>query len=204
MGAVMPEGLCAGPGCKAAAEAALDSRLWCRTHFHEVAAKRLKEHEARLHRGEPTQTERSAITKFLSELMSQATKLIASAKSLSAAQREQILAVSFSAMELFKQLQREPRAPRNPPIPVYLEDDAGGKPELANALNVSKLGACIATNRASKAGEAIWIQKPQSPLRAFARIVWVKRSTASHYLLGIEILDCENFWESEDTPPGTS
>jgi hypothetical protein len=201
MGAIMPEGLCAWPGCKAAAEAALDSRTWCRTHFHDAAAKRVKEYEARLHKGEPTQTERSAITKSFSELMSQATKLIASAKSLSTTQREQFLAVSFSAMELYKQFQREPRAPRNPPIPVYLEENAGGTRELANALNLSKLGACIATNRASKAGETIWIQKTQSPLKVFARIVWVKRGAASQYLLGIEILDCENFWESEDTSP---
>lgn len=196
----MPEGLCAWPGCKAAAEAALDARLWCRTHFPDVAAKRLKEYDARLHKGEPPQAERTAIATFLSELMNQATKLIAGAKSLSATQREQILAVSFSAMELYKQLQREPRAPRNPPIPVYLDDDTGGKQERANALNVSKLGACIATARASKVGETVWIQKPQSKLRAYARIVWVKRNTPSQYLIGVEILDCENFWESDDVP----
>jgi hypothetical protein len=199
----MPEGLCASPGCKGPAEAALDARMWCRLHFYEVAAKRLKEYDARLHKGEPAQAERIAIAKFLSDLMSQATKLIASAKALTATQREQILAVSFSAMELYKQLQREPRASRNPPIPVYLEDEAGGKQELAHALNVSKLGACIATTRASKEGETIWIQKPQSPLKAYARIVWVKKSAASQYLIGIEILDCEKFWGSEDLTSNT-
>jgi len=204
MEAGMPEGLCAWPGCKAAAEDSLDARLWCRTHFPDVAAKRLKEYDARLHKGEPPQAERTAIATFLSELMSQATKLIAGAKSLTATQREQILAVSFSAMELYKQLQREPRAPRNPPIPVYLEDDAGGKPELANALNVSKLGACIATARASKEGETVWIQKPQSKLRAYARIVWVRKNAPSQYLIGIEILDCENFWDSDDATSGTT
>jgi len=196
----MPEGLCAWPGCKAAAETLLDARLWCRTHFPDVAAKRLKEYDARLHKGEPPQAERTAITTFLSELMSQATKLIAGAKSLTATQREQILAVSFSAMELYKQLQRQPRVQRDPPIPVYLEEDAGGKQELANALNVSKLGACIATARASKEGETVWIQKPQSKLRAYARIVWVRKNAPSQYLIGVEILDCENFWESDNPP----
>ncbi len=199
----MPEGLCASPGCKDPAESALDARVWCRTHFHQVAAKRLKDYDARLHQGEPAPTERIAIAKFLSDLMSQATKLIAGAQALTATQREQILAVSFSAMELYKQLQREPRSSRNPPIPVYLEDEACGKQELANALNVSKLGACIATARASKEGETIWIQKQESPLKAYARIVWVKKSAASQYLIGIEILDCENFWELEDAMPNT-
>ncbi len=200
----MPEGLCSSPGCKGPAEAALDARLWCRIHFQEVAAKRLKEYDVRLHKGEPAPAERIAMAKFLSELMSQATKLIAVAKSLTATQREQILAVSFSAMEFYKQLQRQPRAPRNPPIPVYLENEAGGKQELANALNVSRQGACIATTRASKEGETIWIQKPQSQLKAYARIVWVKKGAASQYLIGIEILDCENFWDSEDATPSAS
>ncbi len=200
----MPEGFCAWPDCKAPAEAALDARLLCRTHFHEVAAKRLKECDARLRKGEPPESERAAMAKFLSELMSQATRVIAVAKSLTATQREQILAVSFSAMELYKQLQRDPRAPRNPPIPIYLQDDAGGKQELANALNVSKLGACIATTRALKEGETIWIQKTQGKRKAYARIAWVKKSAPSQYLIGVEILDCEDFWESEDAPQATN
>jgi len=197
----MVEGLCAWPGCESAAEATLDGRLWCRTHFLDTAAKRFKEYDARLHQGEPTQAERDAITKFLLELMRQAPTLIASAKSLTAAQRERILAVSFSATELYKQAQREPREPRNLPILIYREEEAEGRREPALALNVSKLGACIATTGASKAGETIWLQWPQNTQRAFARIVWSKRIAASQYLIGIEILDCENFWETGDTTP---
>ncbi len=189
----MHEGKCAWPDCERFAEAALDARSWCRTHLCELAAKRLKEYDAGLRKGEPSQAERAAILKFLSELMSQAAKLLASAKSLTAAQREQILAISFSATELHKQLQRERRAPRHPPIPVYLQENEGATRELANALNISRLGACIATNRASKAGETIWLQRPQSTLKAYAQSVWVKKSAASQFLIGTAILDCENF-----------
>jgi len=200
----MVEGLCAWPGCKSAAEATLDGHTWCRTHFLDTAAKRFKEYDAYLHLGEPTQAERDAITKFLLELMRQAPKLIASAKSLTAAERERILAVSFSATELYKQAQREPREPRNLPILIFREEEAGGKQEPAIALNVSKLGACIATTRVSKAGETIWVQWPHNTQRAFARVVWAKRLAASQYLIGIEILDCENFWELEGTTPAAS
>ena len=204
MGTGMPEGLCAWPGCKNAAEAALDAHPLCRTHFHELAGKNLKEYEARLHQGEPSETERSAITKSLSALMGQTTTVIASAKSLSAAQREQLLALSFSAMELYKQVQRRLRVPRSLPILIYGEKDGEGKQQAALVVNVSKLGACIATTGALKTGETIWIQNPPNPLRAFARIVWAKKTAVSQYLIGIEILDCEDFWELESTSPQAS
>ena len=87
---------------------------------------------------------------------------------------------------------------------IFREEEAGGKQEPAIALNVSKLGACIATTRVSKAGETIWVQWPHNTQRAFARVVWAKRLAASQYLIGIEILDCENFWELEGTTPAAS
>jgi hypothetical protein len=166
--------------------------------------KRLNELLARLHRGEPSDADRAAIAKSLSALMSATSTQLARAKLLTAAQREKLLALSFSAMELHKQVQRKRRLPRRLPLLIYGEPTGEGKQQTAIMVNVSKLGACMATTGALKTGETIWVQRPQNPQRAFARIVWAKQTAVSQYLIGIEILDCEDFWELETSSPTPS
>jgi hypothetical protein len=41
------------------------------------------------------------------------------------------------------------------------------------------------------------MEKPVNHLRALARVAWVKKSELSQYVMGLEILDCEDFWRLE-------
>jgi PilZ domain len=140
---------------------------------------------------------------FLSDLIDQATVLVATAKFLASSQRDQFLALSQSAANLYKRVQRNRRILRNMPIPLYRETDSSDssvEQELTNTVNVSKRGACIATKRAWTAGEKIWIRKPQGPLRALAQVTWLKETGPSQFLMGLQILDSEDFWGSESAP----
>jgi hypothetical protein len=49
--------------------------------------------------------------------------------------------------------------------------------------------------------EELWIEKPENRLRARARVAWVKKSAPLHFVVGLEILDCEDFWELERDAP---
>ena len=192
---------CGWSGCGSGAEATLDGRPLCRNHFYDIAAKRLEEHRARLQRIDPSGADRITIPKFLSEVINQTTTLVATAKFLSSGQREQFLELSLSAAELYKRVQRNPRIPRNMPILANRETDAAGRQELTNTVNVSKCGACITTKSMWEIGEKIWIEKPGNRLRTLARVAWVKKGEPSQFLVGLEILDCEDFWglESDST-----
>jgi hypothetical protein len=189
---------CGSSGCSSGGEATLDGRPLCRNHFYDLAAKRLKEHRGRLKQSEPAGATRIAILKFLSEVVNQTTAMVATAKFLSPSQREQFLELSFSAIELHKQVQRNPRIRRNMPVLVFREMDSTGSQELTNTVNVSKKkGACIATSGIWETGEKVWIEKPGNQQRALARVAWVKKSEPSQVLMGLEILDCEDFWGLE-------
>ena len=85
---------------------------------------------------------------------------VASAKFLGPGQRDQFLELSLSAAELYKRVQRNPRVARNIPILIDRETDSAGNQELANTVNVSKRGACLATSGLWGTGEKIWIAKP--------------------------------------------
>src|SRR5216684_2022967 len=185
---------CGWSGCGSGAEATLDARPLCRNHFYALAAKRLEEYRTRLQRIDPTGADRIAIPKFLSEVINQTTTLVATAKFLGPGQRDQFLELSLSAAELYRRVQRNPRVPRNMPILVYRETDSAGRQELTNTVDISRRGACIATSRLWKAGEKIWIQRPGNELRTLARVAWVKETAPSQFLMGLEILDCEDFW----------
>jgi PilZ domain len=192
---------CGWGGCINGAEVTLGERPLCRNHFYEIAAKRLQEHPARLQRIDLTGGNRIAITNSLSEIISQTTILVASAKLLAPWQRDQFLELSLCAVELYKRVQRNPRVPRNLPIFIYGETDSIGSQELTNTVNVSKRGACIATIRLWKTGEKIWIQKSGNQLRTLARVAWVKKNGPSRFLMGLEILDYEDFWGLEPASP---
>lgn len=154
-----------------------------------------------MQRIEPAGADSIAIPKFLSEVISQTTTLVASAKFLGPGQRDQFLEPSLSAAELYKRVQRNPRVARNMSILIYRETDSAGNQELTNTVNVSKRGAGIATSGPWETGEKVWIEKPGNQIRALARVVWVKKSAPSQFLMGLEVLDCEDFWGLEPASP---
>jgi len=185
---------CGTAGCSNGAEATFEGQPFCPVHFYNIASERFAQHRARLSQGDPAGADRMNILHFVSELISVTTILVASAKSLGQEQRDQFLQLSMSAAELYKRVQREPRITRNLPILISRKTDSSGKQELTYTVDVSRRGACIATKAVWKAGEQMWVQKPQASSRALARVAWVKKGSSSPFLLGLEILDCEDFW----------
>lgn len=192
---------CGWAGCSNDAEVRLDRRPLCQVHFYDLASQRLEEYRARLCDGDPADTNRTTILNFVSEVISATTILIASVKSLGQEQREKYMELSLSAAKLYYQVQSHQRISCNMPILINHETDSTGRQELTNTINVSKRGASIATKGMWKNGEKIWVQRPQSPLRALAWVVWVKETEPSQFLMGIEILDCEDFWKLALTVP---
>jgi len=191
--------VCGALGCGNFAEATLDELSLCRNHFYERALKRIEEYRGRLQTIEAAGTGRNEAPEFLSQIIAQTTTLVTNAKLLGPGQRDQFLALSMSAMQLFKRAQRPPRMPRNMPVLLSREKDSKGTPELTNTVDVSKRGACVATVGSWTRGEKAWIQKPVSDLRALARIAWSKKTELSRFLVGLEILDAEDFWKLEST-----
>jgi hypothetical protein len=104
-------------------------------------------------------------------------------------------------MELYKRVQRNPRILRHVPILIYRETESVGGRELTKTVNVSKRGACIKTSGVWQTGEKVWMEKPGNQLRTLVRVAWLKKSEPSNFLIGLEILDYEDFWGLELSSP---
>jgi hypothetical protein len=114
---------CGWAACGNAAEAALSRRPLCRLHFYEIASQRLAECRGCLTEILATETERAAALTFVSEIITQTTNLAASAKYLSASQRDQFLELSMSAMDVSKRIQRYPRMEAQILVALYRSGD---------------------------------------------------------------------------------
>jgi hypothetical protein len=193
--------VCGSLGCSNFAEATLDGLSLCRNHFYDRAMKRIVEYRDRLQTLEAAEGGRNEVPEFLSQIIAQTTMLVTNAKFLGPGQRDQFLELSLSAMQLFKRAQRPPRLPRNMPVLLGREADLVGAPELTNTVDVSKRGACVATVSSWAIGDKAWIQKPVSDLKALARIAWSKKTGFSQFLVGLDILDAEDFWKLESASP---
>lgn len=191
--------VCESLTCGNVAEATLDGLSLCRNHFHDRAMKRIEEYRGRLQKIEAAGGGRNEVPEFLSEIIAQTTTLVTNAKLLGPGQRDRFLDLSLAAMQLFKRAQRAPRLARNMPVLLGREADSGGTPELTNTVDVSRRGASVATVGTWAIGDKAWIQKPVSELKALVRIAWSKKTGFSEFLVGLDILDAEDFWKLEST-----
>lgn len=190
----MEDATCAWAGCKNGPEAVLANRAVCRIHFHQLAAKRLEMIRARFAETGPVSPQNAHDARFLSELIGGVTELVATAKDLSESQRNDYLDLSLSAIALYSRLQRHPRFQKELAVVLRRSSDPRSWGEFTKTLNVSKKGSCIEAGSEWRVSEEIWIERADNRTQTRARIIWVKKQQSSRYLLGVEILNCLDFW----------
>jgi hypothetical protein len=184
---------CGWAACGNAADASLSSRPLCRLHFYEIGSRRLAECREHLLETLTAENDNVATLTFLSELITQTTSLVATARFLSALQRDQFLELSMLALDVSRRIQRHPRKPIEVLVVLYRSNDPTRRCESTRTINISKRGACVETRIPWEVSETLWIENAKSKQRALARVTWVKTGAASG-TIGIEILDWEDFW----------
>jgi len=101
------DGLCHWTGCHCSGDALLEGRLLCKDHFHKSANKKLSQYHSNLREANDRASERAALIRFVSEMISQTTLLVSSTKLLSETQRELFLGLSRSSLQFYKRVQRD-------------------------------------------------------------------------------------------------
>jgi hypothetical protein len=158
-----------------------------------MACDRLAEYRTRLLAITATESERAASLTVLSEVITQTKKFLASATFLDESRRDQFHELSLSAIDLSKRIQH-PRQRAEVPIELYRASDPRRLCESTKTMNISKRGACIAIKISWGVGETIWIENREMGRKALARTVWVSKTEGASGVMGIQILDWEDFW----------
>lgn len=187
-------GLCNWAGCDKGERARLEGRGLCLDHFLEQARRQVDSLRALLQAGATEHHLSPEVKTFLSEVVSETTLLATETRVLAPSQREELIALSTQAAEVFQQIQRTPRILRRLACVVRASGVATDAGEKSYTVNLSQRGACIELKQSLKVGQTISVERVDVGKSAKARVAWVRASMGERSLVGIEILDDRDFW----------
>ena len=185
---------CNWAGCDRAARSRVVERDLCLEHFLDYSQRRLETIQRSLAGSDEERHLPPEVQSFLSEVISQTTILAMETRLLAAHQRDNLIKLSTTAAEIYKRIQRTPRLVRRVCCLVSTGTVPTEIPEKCYTVNVSKHGACIELRQSLKQGQTITVEKANSRKCARGKVAWIKQTMLKRYLVGIEILDDEDFW----------
>ena len=137
---------------------------------------------------------RSDVQSVLAEMMSQIPTVVTGTRRLKPELRDKFMALSETALRLYKAARRPPRFDRSVTCQVRLSVLSSEVPLRCSTLNVSQRGASVETTHPFQKDQVVALQREDTGKRASAKVVWVKKRQPKGFTVGLEILDQEDFW----------
>ena len=194
----MPEKMteqCSWAGCSRRSEADLIQRALCINHFLQFSHTRLKSIQQEVaHNSGPRNLAPSEVQSFLSQVISQTALLATGIRLLSPAVRAELIELSSAAAEISRQLHREPRLPRRIRCLLRTGMVSSEISEPCVTVNISVHGACLEIRRPLRVRQEITLERMETHDCTRARVAWIKRTAPEKFVVGMELLENEDFW----------
>lgn len=184
---------CGWVGCSSPSAASLDQRPLCVEHFLRAAQRRLTSIEASVGKQAGDRDVPADIQTVLSEMVSQIPTVVASKRLLSPELLDKFMALSETAVRLYKQARRPPRFDRSVSCQIRMSVLSSETPLRVSTLNVSQRGASVETTHPFQTQQVVTLQREDTGKRVSAKVVWVKKAGMG-FAVGLEILDHDDFW----------
>ncbi len=194
---------CSVPGCEQIAAASLHARPLCRKHFISTCRAELEAYDLRLKENRLGDVSPESAWRFVQECMRQADHIDQTAEDLDEFERDRLLDLLLGAAELGRHLRRSPRRVASIPIRVCSEKSDRPWEEETQTRVISRYGALVKCQHAVEADERIRVVRADNGRQAHARVAWHQRKGEGPPDVGIEFLDCDNFWELDWESSGT-
>jgi len=186
---------CSWTGCDRVSGAKLLERELCIEHFLEYADRRIT---LILHSFEIGTEQRNLspeVQKLLSDIIAQTMRLATETKLLSPQYRDHLIALSTSAADIYRRIQRTPRITKRFPCRIRQGTRVIDGAEECFTLNVSQQGACVELEQSLKMEQIIFLERTDTARKsAKARVAWIKRLESGRVAVGLEILGERDFW----------
>ncbi len=196
---------CAVTDCLKPPAAIFGGAFYCRGHFITTCYERLDFCADLLRTRTFTDHMSEEMRKFIAECTQQAAKLSETAKDLNKIERARLLDILFYASDIASHTRRSPR--KVLAIPVRLRCETPGRPWLEDTLtcSVSRFGAMLECKQSVKPGDELFVEHLDSGRSVKARLVWGWRARSGTFVVGLEFLNSDNFWELDwSEPPADS
>lgn len=185
---------CCVAGCDQPAIVLLMTRPLCVEHFISISYERIDEftHAVTEHRFYETIAEQ--MWQFVVDCVARSADLTQCAERLDNLSRARLLDVLLRAAELSRYLRRSPR--RLAAVPVRLRCEKLGRhwEEESQTQVLSRFGAMLDCQHAAEVGDTLQVTRLDTGGEVRARVAWSKKGDSGRTEIGIELMNCENFW----------
>lgn len=192
-------------GCLKPPAAVFGGHFYCRGHFVGVCYERL-DFCADLLRNRPFSDQISQeMRKFVAECTEQAVRLSETANNLNNIERARLLDILFYASDIGSHMRRSPRKALT--LPVRVHGKAPGRPWQEDTVTrvISRFGVMLECQHAIKPGEELVVEHLESGRWVDARLAWAWRAKSGTFVVGLEFINCNNFWKLDwDDSPESS
>lgn len=185
---------CKADGCEKVMVVSLGGQRFCREHFILACYDRLETCTRELQDQRFDEAVIESVRQFLYECLQQAQNLTQKAGDLDNLERARLLDIMSWASELQRRLRRSPRKVAF--LPVRLHSLIPGRPweEETQTQVLSRYGAMVKCEHAVETNQSLLVTRLDTGLQAEARVAWRRPRMVGRKEVGIELLDCENFW----------
>jgi len=189
---------CSWTGCDRISGAKLLERELCLEHFLEYADRRIATILHSVDNGAEQRNLSPEVQKLLSDVIAQTMRLATETKLLSPLYRDHLIALSSSAADIYRRIQRTPRIARRFACRIRQGTRVLDGSEDCFTVNVSQQGACIEVGQSLKMEQIIFLERTDTARKtAKARVAWIKRLDTGKMAVGLEILGEADFWGLE-------
>jgi hypothetical protein len=186
---------CSALGCWRVAIASLEARPLCRKHFIDCCEVELEAYQRRLMENRLGDVSQESARRFVQQCLQQADSIEQGARDLDDLDRERLLNLIFHAAELRGHLRRSPRTVTSIAIQMRSERHGQRWEERTQTRLISRYGALVKCQRSLEIGENLRVVRLDNGRKADARVAWHARKKRGQAEIGIEFLNCDNFWE---------
>lgn len=172
----------------------LGGKALCRKHFISLCFAQI-ERCKEIRRGHDlSKAEEETIRKVVNECSGQANEMKAT-RDLDNLERARLLLIIEEANGLGRHLRRSPRTTASVKVRLRCDTVGGAWEEDTETVTLSRYGASVECNHSTKPGESLQIIRSDTGQKAQVLVVWQHSSRDEKVRVGIEFVDCDNFWE---------
>jgi hypothetical protein len=186
---------CSASGCWRVAIASLESHPLCRKHFIDSCEAELDAYQQLLRENRMGEVSPESARRFVNQCTQQADNIERGARDLDDSDRQRLLNLIALAAELGRYLRRSPRKVTSIAVQMRCEKSGPRWEEKTETQVISRYGASVKCQHYLEIGESIRVVRLDNGRKADARVVWHVRKQDEHPKVGVEFLNCDNFWE---------
>ena len=185
---------CSSMHCSEPVAAMVEGESLCRRHFIDTSYIRLELYESMLKKRSVGLAETESIRRFIHECSRQADQIENSENELDNLDRAKLLHLILTACELGRYLRRSPRKAATIPVHLACDRMGGAWEENSKTVLLSRFGASVQCRHPAKPGEFLKVERFDTGQKVDARVAWRRPFGSEGSRIGIEFVNCDNFW----------